>query len=310
MQTNDHMVLLKDIPRYKQWVKIELVNKGWSDDQKYKITDSRDKLLLLRLSDINEYQRKQEEYDMMTKASRLGIPMSMPLDFGICGEGTKVYTLLTWIEGVDAEDQLPTMSVEEQYQMGVKAGEILRKIHSLKPEKDVEPWTDTYNPKIDRVIKRYIGCSVKVDHDDMVLAYLAENRHLLEDRPITFQHGDYHIGNMLITPNDELSIIDFNRCSYGDPWEEYDRYSFTWDTSPAFANGQLHSYFNDQVPDEFFRLLALYNARNIIASIPWAIPFGEEDVNHMIKLAQKIIHSYQGFETYIPNWYQEPEKRK
>lgn len=308
MKTTSNLELLKDIPQYDQWANVEFVDKGWSDDQKYKITDIQDRRLLLRISDLAAYERKKEEYQFIAEVSKLGINMSIPLDFGMCGEGKKVYSLFTWIDGVDAEIKLPTISEKEQYQLGIKAGEILKKIHSLHPKEGVEPWYDTYNGKIDRVIERYFDCSIKVNHDDKVLAYIEENRQLLKDRPITFQHGDYHVGNMLISEDNELGIIDFNRCSYGDPWEEYDRYAFTWDTSPAFANGQLHGYFNNNVPDEFFRLLALYNARNVIASISWAIPFGEEDVKNMIIFAEKLINSYDGFKTYIPNWYEEPEK--
>ena len=31
--------------------------------------------------------------------------------------------------------------------------------------------------------------------------YIAENRHLLKNRPQSYQHGDYHIGNMMIDSN-------------------------------------------------------------------------------------------------------------
>lgn len=52
---------------------------------------------------------------------------------------------------------------------------------------------------------------------------MESNRYLLEGRPQTFQHGDYHVGNMIITKSRELGIIDLNRFDYGDPWEEFNR---------------------------------------------------------------------------------------
>ena len=100
-----------------------------------------------------------------------------------------------------------------------------------------------------------------------------------------------------------IGVIDFNRCSYGDPWEEYDRFVFTWRRSAAFASGQIHGYFPDQVPDGFFPLLALYNAVQMVASIPWAIPFGDEQVRVMLDNAAAVFESYSGFTMTIPEWY-------
>ena len=57
----------------------------------------------------------------------------------------------------------------------------------------------------------------------MFIEYINNNRHLLKDRANTFQHGDYHIGNMMINKSNELVVIDFDRDDYGDPWEEFNR---------------------------------------------------------------------------------------
>lgn len=49
------------------------------------------------------------------------------------------------------------------------------------------------------------------------------NYELLNGRTQSYQHGDYHVGNMIISPDNALSIIDFNRSDFGDPWEEFNR---------------------------------------------------------------------------------------
>lgn len=46
--------------------------------------------------------------------------------------------------------------------------------------------------------------------DDKVIEYIENNRHLLENRPQSFQHGDYHVGNMMLE-NGELRIIDLQQ---------------------------------------------------------------------------------------------------
>lgn len=301
---------LKDINHFKNWSKIVQINKGWSNDKKYFIKDNNGNELLLRLSDIMYYDQKKLEFDNLILVSKLGINTSKPIDFGICDNGNMVYSILTWIDGQDAIDVLATFCKEKQYQLGVEAGEILRKIHTIKPLIDQEPWEIRYQRKIDRAIDAYNSCGYKIENDKEIINFIRNYQGYLKDRPMTLQHGDYHLGNMIISDEGDLGIIDFNRSSYGDPWEEYDRYVFSWNISLEFANGQLHGYFNNKVPNEFFKLMSLYNARNLIASIPWSMTFGEEELNVAIENIKTTSDAYNGFETYIPSWYREIEGSK
>jgi aminoglycoside phosphotransferase (APT) family kinase protein len=114
------------------WKSVTHISKGWSSDKKYLIKTEHDESLLLRISDIEQYDEKKKEYEIIAKYSKLGIYMSMPKEFGICNEGKSVYMLLSWIEGKDLESVLPQLSKEEQYLLGRQAGMILRKIHSIK----------------------------------------------------------------------------------------------------------------------------------------------------------------------------------
>lgn len=70
-------------------------------------------------------------------------------------------------------------------------------------------------------------------------------------------------GNMIIDREGKLCIIDFNRCDYGDPWEDFKRIVWNAQKAPRFASGMVAGYFDDHVPTEFWKLLALY-----IASTP------------------------------------------
>ena len=57
--------IIEDIPMYSNWLKIEPVYKGWSDDKKFYIEDSEGQRMLLRLTDISWYEAKRHEYDSM-----------------------------------------------------------------------------------------------------------------------------------------------------------------------------------------------------------------------------------------------------
>ncbi len=297
-----------DIPLHSNWIKVEPLLKGWSEDEKYYIEDRNGDRFLLRLSDISLYDKKKIEFEKVKLLTKFNINIPTPVDMGICNDGNMVYILFTWLDGIDARDNLTYFDKAKQYKLGVQAGKILKKIHSIKPNYDLPPWEIRFKVAIDRVIDAYKNCGYKIENEGKILNFIRENEKYLVNRPMVFQHGDYHLGNMIITPDNNLGIIDFNRSGYGDPWKEFDRYVFTWGVSTEFANGQLHGYFNNKVPDEFFRLMALYSARNIIASIPWSLSFGEEELKTALDNIKKVNESYNGFSAYIPNWYRRPEE--
>jgi len=299
--------LLIEIGNSRNWAKAEPVSKGWSTDHKFHIKEDTGRELLLRISEGDEFSRKKLEYERIRKISELGIFMSMPIGFGLCCNEKYVYMLLTWIAGKDAEEELHGMDKTEQYRLGIQAGNTLKTIHSVRGFLENETWDHRYRGKIDRVIGRYCGCPVKLRYERDVFDFIRSNLRYLEGREVRLQHGDYHVGSFIITENNQLGIIDFNRSNYGDPWEEYDRYVFTWRVSVPFAIGQIDGYFNHDVPESFFKLMALYNAANMLASIPWAIPFGSSDVQAMIENCDRVFECYDGFQSYIPKWYRQRE---
>ncbi|MFP3471665.1 phosphotransferase, partial [Micrococcus sp. SIMBA_144] len=88
---------------------------------------------------------------------------------------------------------------------------------------------------VDKKIQQYHVCPVKIDAGDLILEYIEANRHLLVGRPQPVHHGDYHVGNMVISETGEVCVIDFNRHDFGDPWEEFNRIAFSASVSPYFA---------------------------------------------------------------------------
>lgn len=279
----------------------EPINKGWSSDKKYRVTDENDMRYLLRVSDIAEYDKKQSEFHMMKQVAALGVPMCQPIEFGICEEG--VYSIQSWIDGADAEDVIPTLSDTEQYVYGLEAGRILHMIHSIPAPGTQEDWEIRFNRKMDYKIKKYTECLLKYENGQTFIDYINVNRYLLKGRPQTYQHGDYHIGNMMIGRDGKLYIIDFNRNDYGDPWEDIK--AITWDVeaSHIFASGRINGYFESDVPEEFWRIFALYISCGILSSLPWAIPFGEEQIQVMVNQAKKVLSWYDNMRNPIPTWY-------
>lgn len=286
-----------------KFIKKELINKGWSGDKKYCVSDNQGNKFFLRISPSERYKRKKTEYEFMCQAAALHVPMCAPLEFGLCEEG--VFSIQTWIDGIVAEEDIQNLTSEEQYFYGLEAGKILKKIHKIPAPKGIEDWEVFFNRKADHKIKMYEECPVKYENGQVFINYINAHRHLLRGRPSTFQHGDYHIGNMMIGNDKQLYIIDFDRYDFGDPWEEFNRIVWCAQAAPLFAAGIVNGYFDHHVPMKFWELLALYISSNTLSSLPWAVPFGKKQIQVMVTQATDILNWYDNMEHPVPTWYKE-----
>ena len=304
---------MKEIPssfgKYS-FQKMEPLEKGWSSDKKFRVVTVEGQVCLLRVSAPEELERKREEFEALRSVAALGLPVPRPLAFGLSPEGGGVFTLLTWAEGREAKEALPFLCEKEQYRLGCEAGKILRAMHTLPAPPGVAPWEERFSRKMERKIEMYENCPIQAPGGEKIVRYLRENKGLLRGRPQTFQHGDYHCGNMVLGGDNRLSVIDFNRFDYGDPWEEFNRIVWCASVSGAFAAGRVEGYFGGEAPELFWRLLALYIGSNTLSSIPWAIPFGEKEVEVMLRQTEEVLTWFQDMENPVPSWYREWRERR
>lgn len=277
------------------------IHKGWSKDKKYKIIDEKDNPFLLRVSSLDTLEKKKAEWAFTNALASLNLPMNRPVSFLV--NDNEVHTIYSWIDGEDAEQVLLTLSEKEQYGMGVHAGHTLKNIHSIPAPGNHEPWEDFFTRKMNRKVDQYNGCPVHYDKAHLFLHYIEENHSLIKHRPQCFQHGDYHIGNMMIDRNRKLQVIDFSSFDIGDPWQEFDRIVWCAQKAPAFAKGRIDGYFDDAPPKEFWDLLLLYISSNMLSSFPWALTFGEDEVEKFKNQADDILAWFDNLNHPIPTWY-------
>ena len=88
------------------------IHKGWSGDRKFRAETASGEVYLLRIADMDRRHRKEREYQKMQEVAALGIPMCLPLEFGLCDEG--VYTIHSWIHGTDAEEAVMALAPDRQ----------------------------------------------------------------------------------------------------------------------------------------------------------------------------------------------------
>lgn len=294
---------MNDIKNYDTFTKIEAINKGWSSDKKYYVETKNGKRLLLRISDISEYENKKSEFDIMKKIATVGINMSIPLDFGVCNKGKSVYQILTWVDGTEAKELLPSLSEKEQYEFGWKAGQMMLKMQEVESYPPTSDWAKIYSKKVEKYIEEYKNCRETLVGEEMLFAFLDKHISCLENRPMCLLHADFQSDNMVISPNNELYAIDFQGSGVVDPYYALTGVMVTAEVSTQFSIGQLHSYFNGKVPDDFWELNTFYLVAECINAFTVAVTLGKEEVEYSNKMMKTTLKWLDNFNNFIPSWY-------
>ncbi|MEO3946320.1 phosphotransferase [Gorillibacterium sp. CAU 1737] len=180
---------------YVDWNRIRIYYEKGTDHKrlvgrsKYCVTTTGGTNYLLRISPSSQYETKRRLFSVMEQIAALDIPMCLPIEFGTCEDG--VYSIQSWIDGVDLETILPLssetlLSKTEQYTLGLQSGEIAKKIHTIPVAEPQEEWAEKFNREIDRKLWEYNKCGLRIDGDAHFFAYVEESRHFLKDRPQCF----------------------------------------------------------------------------------------------------------------------------
>ena len=291
-----------DVQSYlSRFRKAEKISRGMSGDEKYHVY-SGDAEYLLRVSDGEEYNRKKTEYEYLHRLNKYALNIPECIEFTKSNDGSKVFTLLSWIPGEEAEKLLPCLDGDAQYALGLKAGKILRSIHSHSPAvSGGVSWYDSYFKVMQPRLDAFRAEGIPFEGSDRILSFIEDNKHLLHERPVCRHHGDYHTGNMIVRGG-ELWVIDWHTVDFdniGDPWYEFNRIGME---CPQFAKGQVDGYL-DSVPDEFWRLFALYFSASAITSIVWAKYWAPDQLECIMELNRSVLQMFDNMEDPVPRWY-------
>ena len=294
------MLDLNNIVELTNVQSLKPLNKGWSKDKKYIITTDKEKYLL-RISDISLYEKKKKQFELLQQLEKLDINCSRPIAFGVLDDKS-LYMLLSYLEGEDAETIIPTLSDKEAYNLGLEAGKILQKLHSIKIPKVDFTWRDRYMEKVPRKLKTLKECKYKLPLEDFLVNYFIDKTYLMDNRPLLFSHGDYHAGNMIVH-NGKIGIIDFDKNTIADPYDELKPFCWNVFVSEYFETGLINGYFNNQIPEDFFKILKYYSVESLVSQLPWAVQFGEEDIKTAYKVYDAMLEWWGNFNLDIPTWY-------
>lgn len=295
----------RHIASLRHITKLQTINKGFSFDGKYFLyTDGTVPVYVLRTASITQSEKKQREFEVIRSVFAQGVTTSEPIQFGIIEELALCYMVLGYVNGEDAAELLPALTSDEQYQIGVEAGRQLLLMHRLDPPGGLEAWDKRRSAKHYRQLAAYRECGVKIEQEERVIQFVEANLKQLADRPSKFQHYDFHPSNLLIDNRGYSGVIDFNRFDWGDPYHDFMKIAyFSRQVSVSFSIGQIDGYFNEEIPERFWKLYALYTALTLFPNITWTLEVVPDQLESMQERNRIVMEDHSGFDKVIPAWY-------
>jgi aminoglycoside phosphotransferase (APT) family kinase protein len=191
-----------------------------------------------------------------------------------------------------------------QYTLGCETAVCLKSIHKVTRTAAGRSWSNrigqqiaTLQQQCPRQIKR-IAC---VQH---MLRFLTEQAFRVEDRPITWLHGDLHADNLVLSYEDSVYLIDFEKSCLGDPVS--DLCPLLVDLSPhsvPFVSALIDCYFCNRVDSRLLTLVAFYSALDVLSRLVRDVSADAPAQQESLARAARLTRDYAGFKSMVPVWF-------
>ncbi|WP_238933686.1 phosphotransferase family protein [Brevibacillus choshinensis] len=235
--------LIHTSPSLRNTERIEQIFKGFSTDLKYRVYLSDGTQRMLRIADRTAWEQKKKEFAILEVLKKMEVKASLPMEQAVLEESNHCYMVLSYLEGEDAKDALPVLSLEEQYEIGRVAGTQLAAMHTICAEASVPEWEERCLLKHERYVEAYYNCGYRIPQAEKILTFIEDHTRLLRDVPNRFLHDDFHVGNLIVHEGKYAGAIDFNRMDWGDPVHDFTKLAFfSRETSVPFCIGQIRGY--------------------------------------------------------------------
>jgi aminoglycoside phosphotransferase (APT) family kinase protein len=284
--------------------RVEYLDKGYSTEKKYVLRESGIPKFLLRLSDISNLESRQKTFDLIRQHYERGSLCPRPYHTGVTGDGGMCYTILGYISGRSAEEAVPELSKEHQYEMGVSAGKELYKLHQLSCPDKAFDWPGHRREKYFRRLNEFNELGFTFTSRDKLEKHVETNLDLLDNAEVRFQHDDYHLANLIVEDGKLAGVIDFNNMDWGDPVEDFCRVPwFVAPVSEHFARGQVDGYLSEYSSNDFWRRYNLYVAMQMHGTLVWVNARYPEQLAMFRDRLENILVTHDFENSGPPAWY-------
>jgi aminoglycoside phosphotransferase (APT) family kinase protein len=176
-------------------------------------------------------------------------------------------------------------------------------MHSLKLTA-ISNWYSVRLEQYRSNYKKYGQYGIRYKYEHQIDEYINKNVHLLKGKQVSFVHGDYHVGNMILSPEKSITMIDFDSFDWKAPIEDFYKLAvFSRQISIPFCKGQVDGYTDSNPTSEFWVMYCLCMAMTSFLSLLWGKIRSEEMYDHRKRLCDILVQDHCCFEDRIPRWY-------
>ena len=295
---------LRDIPGSESWVWLREITEGDSSDRKFYIKNSDRERFFLRVADPTTYDHKKDEYELLAAINSFGAPIPNPAGFGICNHGKSLFLQTHWIYGNSGLKVLPGLTKHQQYTLGTDAGLCLKLVHSCEFPPHRSVWETRQKARLEKVLHALHQIRQLSANEHKLILLLEEGAGLLVSRPDALLHGDFHIGNVVLSFEYSFRLIDFDNWQYGDPMADLANVlTKIRAVSLPYAIGVIDCYFHFQVTDEELTLMRFYAALDLAEQLAAAHRGNDSALAESKLQLQAFMHDFQSGRGICPGWY-------
>ncbi len=215
--------------------------KGGHSNLTYRVTDATGTVVVLRRpptgSILATAHNMEREHRIISAVGQTNVPV--PRTLAVCTDpevNDAPFYLMEYVVGDVLHDASFVESVlpnrDTRHALGMHLVEVLAALHGTNPD-DIG-LGDLSRPGgyVARQLKRWKqqwDASKQREIPNMEAAYEGLVARLPEQQSVTVVHGDYRLGNMLVTPAGRIAaVLDWELCALGDPLADLGYLLNTW----------------------------------------------------------------------------------
>lgn len=164
--------------------------------------------------------------------------------------------LMSFVDGIVVDDVAvaETLSVRRRAQIGASLTDTLARIHDVDLDSTGLDTLASHKPYAERQLTRWTTQWEKSktrDHDGVESLAQRLRAAIPEQREITLVHGDFHLSNVITSPEDGhvAAVVDWELCTLGDPLADIGALLAYWPQSGEGYVGPFMSSTLDGFPN-------------------------------------------------------------
>jgi hypothetical protein len=211
------------------------------------------------------------------------------------------YALSEWINGIALEKSLERADAVGAIQKAVLS---LRALH--EDSRTNENVSFDKNDVVRALSKDFLSRSIRTT----LCSYMLERLPIINSRVKTFVHGDMHLGNIVMTGDDDVTFIDLDDVNWGDAFTDLvyaANLIITSEQQYAYFSF-IEQYFDGEPPCCFWPIVNFYSAIKAISIMEREIEFSKTKTARL-PLERLVFVEHEGMRNEIPAWYRKIRSR-